>query len=110
MVIETIEEKLSKLDFAKVNGLIPTVIMDIQGNLLVLVYSDKESLRMSLETGSTHYWSRTEKRVLQKQGAEIAQIRYNCSNDALQFVVRQKEMACHTGSYSCFHKSLDERG
>ena len=95
-----------KLDFKKMNGLIPTVIMDDKGELLVLAYSSEESLKKTLKTGLVNYWSRTERRILQKNGQEITKITYNCSKDALQFIVKQTGVACHTGNYSCFHNIL----
>jgi len=96
-----------KLDFKKMNGLIPTIIQDEKGQVLTLAYSTRESLAKTMEIGKGCYFSRARGRVAMKGETsgnvqEVIDIRYDCDKDALLFIVTQKNVACCTGSYSCF--------
>ncbi|MGA1874874.1 MAG: phosphoribosyl-AMP cyclohydrolase [bacterium] len=91
-------------------GLIPAIIQDAQNSeVLMLAYMNKESLRMTLESGFTHFWSRSRK-CLWKKGEssghtqEVLAIYYDCDADTLLIKVRQKGPACHTGSRTCFYR------
>jgi phosphoribosyl-ATP pyrophosphohydrolase/phosphoribosyl-AMP cyclohydrolase len=74
-------------------------------------YMSRESLEKTLETRETVFWSRSRK-VLWPKGAtsgnsqRVREIRYDCDADALLVRVEQKGVACHTGEYSCFHRTL----
>ena len=96
------------LDFEKQNGLIPTVVQDIDTKqVLMLAYSNEESLRKSFETGLATYYSRSRKELWTKgltsgNTQELISSKFDCDRDTLLFKVRQKGVACHTGRYSCF--------
>ena len=89
------------------DGLWPTVVCDERGVSLGLCWSNLESLRASIETGTGVYWSR--KRGLWHKGAssgntqKLLDIAVDCDRDALRFTVRQAGSGfCHTGSRTCF--------
>lgn len=97
----------------KNTGLIPTVIQDYRTKeVLMLAYMNKESLKKSLSTGTTWFWSRTKKRLWNKGQVsgniqKIKEIKYDCDGDALLISVEQIGNACHTGMRSCFYRTLE---
>ena len=105
--IDLNEAFISILDFDKNNGLIPTIVQDEQKQVLMLASSNKESLQKTFETNNAAYYSRSRKRLWTKgemsgNNQEILKVRYDCDRDTLLFTVKQKNVACHKGKYSCF--------
>ncbi|OGH98101.1 MAG: hypothetical protein A2287_01875 [Candidatus Melainabacteria bacterium RIFOXYA12_FULL_32_12] len=96
------------LDFKKGNGLIPTIAQDINSKqVLMLAYSNKESIKKSMETGLATYFSRSRNALWTKGDTsgntqKLITAKYDCDKDALLYTVDQKGVACHTGRYSCF--------
>ncbi len=95
------------VDFKKNKGLVPTIAQDDRGQVLMLAYSTKESLRQALESRKGVYYSRSKKAVWIKGATsgnfqELLKARPDCDRDALIFTVKQKNVACHEGQYSCF--------
>ena len=103
-------EDIDKMDFEKMNGLIPTIIQDERGKVISLVYSSKESLRRTIESGNGWYFSRERKRLWMKGESSgntqrVLGIWFDCDRDALLFRVKMKGGGCHMGNYSCFDNS-----
>jgi phosphoribosyl-AMP cyclohydrolase / phosphoribosyl-ATP pyrophosphohydrolase len=88
------------------DGLVPTVVCDRSGRLLMLAYSSERSVAESLRTRSGVYDSR--RRGLWRKGAtsgatqRLLSIDVDCDRDALRFTVDQRGCACHTGAATCF--------
>ena len=99
---------IKKIDFGKMNNMVPTVVQDEHGRVISLVYTSKESLAKTLETGLVWKQSRARGKACMKGATsgntqELLAVRTDCDNDALLFTIRQKGSGgCHTGSYSCF--------
>ncbi len=96
------------LDFEKGNGLIPTVVQDVDSKqVLMLAYSSPESLKKSFEGGLATYFSRSRQELWTKgltsgNTQEFLSARFDCDFDTLLFKVKQNENACHLDRYSCF--------
>ena len=102
---------ISELKFDE-KGLIPAVVVDsITKNVLTVAYMNKESLEISIEKGITCFWSRSRNELWLKGETSgnyqhIVSITADCDNDALTVVVEKDGPACHTGSDSCFTKTV----
>ena len=98
-----------KFDSAK---LIPAIIQDYKtGEVLMLAYMNKESLRRTIKLGKTCFWSRSRKEYWVKGMTSghfqfVKSIFYDCDLDALLIKVRQVGVACHTGNRSCFYRKI----
>ena len=96
------------LDFEKANGLIPTVVQDVDTKqVLMLAYSNPESLRKSFESGLATYFSRSRQELWTKgmtsgNTQEFQSARFDCDFDTLLFKVKQNGNACHLDRFSCF--------
>lgn len=93
-------------------GLIPAVIQDVQSkDVLMVAYMNAESLRRTVESGLTWFWSRSRAKFWQKGETSghvqrVKEIRYDCDQDTLLVLVEQTGPACHTGSRSCFYRTF----
>lgn len=103
-----------KLKF-NADGLIPAIIQDHRsGRVLMMAWMNEASIQLSLETGKTHFWSRSRKNLWMKGESSghtqtIRQIALDCDGDALLFQVEQVGAACHEGYFSCFYRTIDAR-
>lgn len=98
--------------FEKRGGLLPVIACDrATGKIFMLAYADEEAFRLTLETGFAHYYS-TSRQTLWKKGEtsgfvqRVTDVLTDCDGDALLYVVDQTGPACHTGSSTCFSRSV----
>ena len=95
------------------DGLITAVATDADsGDVLMLAHMNADALRLSIDTGMAHFWSRS-RQSLWKKGEtsghflRIIDMRIDCDQDAVWMVVRPDGPACHTGRQSCFYRRID---
>ena len=102
---------LAKIKFDE-HGLVPAVVQDAKTNAVVmLAYMNKESLRLTLETGYTWFWSRSRQELWNKGATSgnlqrVVEMYYDCDGDAILVKAELSGPACHTGQYSCFHNEI----
>jgi phosphoribosyl-AMP cyclohydrolase len=100
------------------DGLIPVIVQEATGGgraagrVLMFAWMNRESLRMTLESGLMTYWSRSRSKLWLKgetSGHTQRVVRWfvDCDRDVLLFEVEQTSGACHTGYESCFFQELD---
>ena len=95
------------------NGLVPVVVQDAgTQEVLMVAYANAEAVEKTRETGFAHYFSRSRKK-LWKKGEEsghvqkIQEIRVDCDEDCILYLVKQEGAACHTGFRSCFYRTIE---
>lgn len=94
-------------------GLIPAIVQDARTReVLTLAYMNAESLKKTLKTGETWFWSRSRASLWHKGETSgntqtVCDIRLDCDRDALIVTVTPNGPACHTGARSCFHNEIE---
>lgn len=110
-------DKINKFnidDFFEKSELLPCICFDVDTKtVLMLAYMNKESLKKTLETGYTWFWSRSRSELWNKGATsgnlqKVVSIYGDCDNDTLLLNIKQTGVACHTGSYSCFFNKIYE--
>ena len=100
---------IDKLNFDKLNGLIPAIIIDNSNNqVLMLGFMNKESLNKTIKTNNVTFYSRTKKALWTKGETsgnylKLVKILDDCDNDTLLIYAEPEGPTCHTGNYSCFN-------
>ena len=98
--------------FAK-GELIPAVVQEAStGQVLMLAYMNKESLKRTLESGYTWFLSRSRQELWNKGATsghlqKVVAMYSDCDNDTLLVQVEQIGAACHTGHHSCFYTKME---
>ncbi len=93
-------------------GLVSAIVQDANTRqVLTLAYMNAESLRLTLETGETVFWSRSRQELWHKGETSgnvqrVREIYVDCDGDALLVLVEPAGPACHTGAVTCFFESL----
>lgn len=101
--------------FFQKGDLLPAIVQeDSTGEVLMLAYMNRESMKKTLETGYTWFYSRSRKELWNKGATsghlqKIVTIHGDCDSDTLLVRVEQTGPACHTGAHSCFFNEIWRR-
>ena len=98
------------------NGLVPVVAQDAgTGDVLTLAYANREAVEKTLASGEAHYFSRSRSELWRKGATssntqKVVEVKLDCDEDALLYMVEPQGPACHTGEDTCFFTSLAGEG
>ena len=111
MLSKGLHMDINELKF-DVHGLIPCVVQQYDsGEVLMVAWMNAESVRLTLETGTTWFWSRSRKELWNKGATsgnmqQLRELRVDCDADTLLALVDSPGPACHTGNRTCFFRTL----
>lgn len=96
------------------DGLLPAIVSDAgSGQVLMFAYMNEDALRLSVDTGIAHFWSRSRGRLWKKgedsgNTLQVVEMRTDCDQDVvwLRVEIGGQGAACHTGRQSCFYRRV----
>ncbi|WP_093085458.1 phosphoribosyl-AMP cyclohydrolase [Sphingobium sp. AP50] len=98
------------------DGLITAVVTDhASGDVLMVAHMNAQALRLTVDTGLAHFWSRS-RQSLWKKGEtsghmlEVRDLRIDCDQDAVWVKAVPAGPTCHTGARSCFFRRIGAEG
>lgn len=99
------------------NGLIAAIAQHAEtGEVLMFAWMNAEALRLTLDTGEAHYFSRSRQALWRKgetsgQVQKVTEVRIDCDQDAVLLKVAPQGDggACHVGFRSCFYRVAEGR-
>lgn len=96
-------------------GLIPAIVQDHEtGEVLMLGYMNRESLRRTLTTGEVWFYSRSRQELWHKGETSgnrilVRSVWVDCDSDTILVKAHPTGPVCHTGNKSCFFQQLTEQ-
>ena len=106
-------KEIEHIDFNKGDGIVPVIVQDSNSkDVLTLAYTNKESLKLTKETGKSWFWSRSRNKLWMKgeesgNTQKVKKILVDCDSDAIIYLVEPSGPACHTGKQTCFHNDME---
>ncbi len=105
---------LNKINWSD-DGLVQVVTQEAETKkVLMVAWMNREALKLTVETGEAHYWSRSRKKLWHK-GEEsghvqkVKEIYLDCDEDVLLLTVEQVGgISCHTGRHNCFFNKFED--
>lgn len=101
-----------RLDFAKMEGLIPTVVQDANTREVLMVgFMNEAAWDKTVRTGLVTFWSRTRETLWTKgetsgNHLKVCRSWVDCDNDTILIEAEPKGPTCHTGATSCFFEEI----
>lgn len=92
------------------NGMVPAIVQDYDnGQVLMMAYMNRESLELTLETGKTHFYSRSRQKLWLKGESSghvqhVKSLHLDCDGDTILVKATQEVAACHVGYKTCFYR------
>ena len=108
--MDPIERALAEISFGA-DGLVPAIAQQHDtGEVLMMAWMNRDSVRASLVEGRACYWSRSRGRLWRKgetsgQVQRLCELRLDCDGDTVLLLVDQHGVACHTGRRNCFFRA-----
>ena len=108
-MLATVDPATLKFDSA---GLIPAIVQDSDtGEILMMAWMNAESIKRTVETGTTWFWSRSRQEFWNKGATSgnlqhVKEVLVDCDADVLLVKVKPDGPACHTGERTCFYRAL----
>jgi len=107
-------EENQRIDFAKMDGLVPAIVQDAKTREVLMVgFLNERSYARTLETGFVTFWSRTRQKLWMKGETSGNRLRVidattDCDQDTLLFRVEVEGdgLVCHKGTVSCFTRPI----
>ncbi len=105
---------MEKLDFSKLNGLVPAIIQDNTTRVVLMVgFMNHEAFEITEKTGRVTFFSRSKNRLWTKgeesgNFLEVVTIMADCDNDSLLIKVNPVGPVCHTGDDTCWSETNEE--
>jgi phosphoribosyl-AMP cyclohydrolase / phosphoribosyl-ATP pyrophosphohydrolase len=99
-----------KINFAKMDGLVPVVVQDNHTlQVLMVGFMNEEALEMTISSNKVTFFSRTKHRLWQKGETSgnflhVIDMHLDCDNDSILIMVNPVPPTCHTGNVSCFNE------
>jgi len=96
------------------NGLVPVIVQHARsGEVLMLGYMNETALQQTQSSGLVTFWSRSRQELWQKGATsgnvlQLVEIRQDCDGDALLILAEPAGPTCHTGSRSCFYRTIND--
>ncbi len=96
------------------DGLVPAIVQDVETHeVLMMAWMDRSAIEATLNTGQTHFYSRSRRSSWHKGGTSghvqfVEQIKIDCDGDTVLILVRQVGGACHEGYRSCFFRTFSK--
>ena len=106
---------IEKLKFNE-DGLIPAIVQEEStGRVVMMAWMNEASLISTIETGKTHFWSRSRQKYWMKGESsghtqQVKSIAFDCDGDTLLIQAEQLGAACHEGYKSCFFRTVNQVG
>jgi len=102
-----------KLDYKKLNGLIPAIIQDYKTKeVLMLGFMNEEAYKKTLNDKIVTFYSRSKQRLWTKGETssnflKVKEIAQDCDNDTILILAEPTGPVCHTGNKTCFKFLLE---
>jgi phosphoribosyl-ATP pyrophosphohydrolase/phosphoribosyl-AMP cyclohydrolase len=109
--LEKALRRILKLDE---KGLIPAIVQDsASGDVLMLGYMNKESLKLTLSSGEVWFYSRSRNELWHKGASSgnrliLNELWLDCDADTILVKAHPLGPVCHTGEKNCFFNRLKE--
>lgn len=94
--------------------LIPAIVQDAETKeVLMLGFANKEAARLTLETKTAWFWSRSRQKLWNKGESsghflKVHKVLTDCDADTLLYICTPLGPTCHTGARSCFFNTIWE--